>query len=81
MKLSFLQCRNRAWLLCLAFGLGGCAAVRHTPAPFIPVADTAVIAPRTLAQGMQLTLDTGYARTLKPGSAWRRSGSIAQGEV
>lgn len=81
MKLSFLQCRNRAWLLCLALGLGGCAAVRHTPAPFTPVADTAVIAPRTLAQGMQLTLDTGYARTLKAGSAWRRSGSIAQGEV
>lgn len=64
--------------LTVAAGLSACAAVRHSPATLtIAAAD----APYVLSSALELTLDTGYARTLKAGSRWLRQGTLAQGTV
>jgi hypothetical protein len=60
--------------------LSACA-VRHTPSQFTPLQEAAQAPERTLAQQAAFTLDTGYARTLKAGSAWRQAGTIPQGMV
>jgi hypothetical protein len=73
--------RLRSYLV-LSLLLAGCAAsVTHTPANLTPVADTVSLSFVTLAQAVEIRLDTGYTRTLKAGSTWRRAGRIAQGEV
>jgi hypothetical protein len=67
--------------LLLALTLTACAAVRHSPARLQPLALSAQPAPRVLAQETRITLDTGYARTLKAGGRWRAAGTVDRGDV
>jgi hypothetical protein len=65
----------------LAVFLHGCAAVQHTPAQLQPLSATFPAGRQVLAREVQLQLDTGYSRTLKPGSEWQPVGSLPQGTV
>src|SRR5471032_2215638 len=69
------------WSGGLALSLCACAAVQHTSTHFEPVAATADATQRVLAQGLEIQLDTGYRRSLKPGSHWIDAGHVPQGEV
>jgi hypothetical protein len=64
----------------LAAALGGCAAVPHVPTAFTPIA-VAQAVPRVLAATAGVSIGTGYARTLKAGSRWQRTGTVPQGDV
>ncbi|MGW8394565.1 hypothetical protein [Pseudoduganella sp. HUAS MS19] len=64
--------------LLLAAILCGCAAVVHQPIAMTPIAEGGLL---TLEAEVPLRLATGYRRTLKEGSQWRRAGQVAQGEV
>jgi hypothetical protein len=68
-------------VLCLA--LAGCAAVEQQPTTFSPlVADSGNPARLVrVERQVDITLGTGYARTLKQGSQWAAVGKVDAGEV
>lgn len=64
--------------MALVFALAGCAAsVETAPVVFVaaPGADI------TLTQAADVTLVTGYSRSLPLGSRWRKTGTVPQGSV
>lgn len=62
--------------------LSGCAAsVTHLPANLTAADEVTKPLHVALDQQVDIRLDTGYTRTLKAGSEWRRVGKIAQGDV
>ena len=71
---------NRLLAACALAVLAACA-VAHTPAAFQPAAANNSAAPRVLARQLDITLDTGYNRTVAAGSQWQRIGDIGQGAV
>jgi len=55
-------------------------AVVHTPTKITAVTvDQQDL--KTLTKDVEVKFDTGYARSLKAGSQWRRIGVVAQGDV
>ena len=60
--------------------LAGCA-VQQTATQIVPLAAEQEAQQRTLAQALELQLDTGYKRSLKQGSRWTHIGRVQQGEV
>ncbi|MGV3742910.1 MAG: hypothetical protein ACO1NO_11440 [Burkholderiaceae bacterium] len=73
--------RSIAFLSIIAF-LNACAmGVTHSPVTFEPVNAVSTQAPKTLSRHVDITLDTGYSRSLRLGSQWVKVGTIPQGEV
>jgi hypothetical protein len=77
-KFSYL---SRVAIGAVALTLAACAAVQHSPARLEPLAASGQSASRVLAKKVDITLDTGYTRTLKAGSSWRAAGTVDQGDV
>ena len=67
--------------LALPVLLSACAAVVQSPATLSPPGAAQHGAPLVLMKDAELTLDTGYGRTLRAGSRWQHTGSVAQGDV
>jgi hypothetical protein len=61
--------------------LAGCATVQYVPVAISPVAGSAALVPKSLAQEVVIPLATGYQRTLPAGSFWTMAGTIPQGTV
>jgi hypothetical protein len=64
----------------LAASLSGCA-VQHSPTQLAALPPTQQARPCVLLAPVEIRLATGYARSLKQGSAWQPVGSTAQGMV
>jgi methionine aminopeptidase len=60
----------------VAVAVSACA-VRQTAVVMAPVATSEY----TLVSAAELQLNTGYRRSLKPGSRWTRIGHVPQGDV
>lgn len=60
--------------------LTACASVSHRPA-VLDATGVAGAPPRALSVALEITLDTGFSRTLRAGSRWQRVGAIAEGAV
>ncbi len=58
----------------------GCAVEQH-PTQFSPLVVVEKSKLARLDNLVNIQLDTGYSRTLKPGSLWKDIGSVTQGEV
>jgi hypothetical protein len=62
--------------------LTGCASsVTYVPTTLFPTAAAEPSPFVTIAKQIDVTLDTGYIRTLKENSQWRHIGRITQGDV
>jgi len=74
-----MSLRHMLKSVCLSLALCACA-VQQSPTviSFVPAGDSVE---RTLASVLEIKLNTGYHRTLKPGSYWRQIGSVPQGAV
>ena len=67
--------------LLLATALAGCAQVAQVPASMTSLTPGADAAPVAMARPLQITLDTGYTRSVKAGSQWLKAGTVAEGSV
>lgn len=76
-KMSLLA--RHAFAALLVAAVSGCASVAQSPA----VLQAAPSAPpvMTLAQPLNLSLDTGFHRDVAAGSRWQLAGRISQGAV
>jgi len=77
--------RTRLWLACPVFVMvSSCAfdviRVKQEPARFVPNASERPDE-RPLREDVEVTLDTGYKRTLKAGTRWQCIGNIENGDV
>ena len=77
---KFISLHRHAHVLGLMLVLAGCA-VQQTATQIVPLAAEQEAQQRTLAQALELQLDTGYKRSLKQGSRWTHIGRVQQGEV
>ena len=60
--------------------VAGCAVEQHST-QFSPLVVSKQLQLARLDNQVNIRLNTGYSRTLKPGSLWTDVGSVAQGEV
>jgi len=71
---------KKVGVILLALSAGGCAVEQHST-QFSPLVVVEKSKLARLDKVVNIQLDTGYSRTLKPGSLWRDIGSVTQGEV
>ena len=69
-------------LLVCALLLAGCASeLRTEPAELSPLTPDTATSRLRLDYSVDVRLDSGYSRTLRAGTVWKRVGTIPEGEV
>jgi hypothetical protein len=68
--------------VCLAAVLLGCAAeLARRPASYAPLAADAEASLLRVPRAVAVTPSTGYTKTIRAGSTWRRVGATREGDV